>query len=94
MSGACPVFGFTVHIGLRDGVDRSVRDSIANGFAELLDANGMGLADGTNRLDFVVNRDGTQATDADRQLVLAWAQQWKREAAFEVSDLIDLSAAD
>ena len=95
MSGACPVFGFVVRMALRDGVESDVGDAITYDLVMLLEANGMSMGGGGDReREFVVSRDATQTTDADRQLVLAWAEHWKHDAAFRVSDLIDLDARE
>ena len=45
---------------------------------------------GDRRLEYVVSREGSQATQADRELVLEWAKRWNQIAAIEVSDIIDL----
>jgi hypothetical protein len=42
---------------------------------------------------FVVGREGSQATEAERQLVEQWADEWRAAAAITVSDLVDLSPA-
>jgi len=95
MSGACPVFGFTVRFALRDAVPDDAGDAITSSLVELLEANGMSMGGGGDRVvEVVVSRDATQATDADRQLVLQWATLWSRDADFRVSDLVDLNALD
>jgi hypothetical protein len=40
-----------------------------------------------------VSREGSQATEAERQLVESWASEWSDVADITVSDLVDLSAA-
>jgi hypothetical protein len=40
-----------------------------------------------------VGREGSQATEAERQLVQRWAEEWSHVAAISVSDLVDLSRA-
>jgi hypothetical protein len=42
---------------------------------------------------FIVGREGSQATEAERQLVQRWAAEWSHVAAIAVSDLVDLSPA-
>jgi uncharacterized protein YggL (DUF469 family) len=95
MSGACPVFGFSVRMALRDGVESDVGDAIVDDLVRLLEANGLSMGGaGDREREFVVTRDGTQATDADRQLVQRWAERWKQDAAVRVTELVDLNADD
>jgi uncharacterized protein YggL (DUF469 family) len=92
MSGGCPVFGFIVRIALRDGVETDVGDAITYDLVLLLEANGMSMGGGGDReREFVITRDATQTTDADRHLVATWAEHWKHDAAFRMTDLIDVS---
>jgi len=95
MSGGCPVFGFIVRFALRDGVERDVGDAIAYDLVMLLQANGMSMGGGGDReREYVITRDGAQASDADRQLVATWSEHWKHDAAFRMTDLIDVSDDD
>jgi uncharacterized protein YggL (DUF469 family) len=92
MSAPCPVFGFVVHATLHEGSPDDAADDLRNDFIEMLESNGLMTGGGGHRtLEFVVNREGGQATNADRELVAAWAARWTRVATIAVSDLTDLS---
>ena len=93
VSAPCPTFGFTITIEPRATVDFS---ALADDLRRLARANGLvvtrrGLAD-PRPLSFEVTREGSQATQPDRELLLEWAQRWVRVAAIDISDLEDVSA--
>ena len=93
MSAPCPTFGFTIRVEPRATVDFS---ALADDLRRLASANGLvvarhGLRD-PRPLSFDVTRDGAQATQADRELLLDWASRWNRVAAISVSDLEDMSS--
>ena len=92
MSAACPVFGFIVYARLRPTVTDVEAGALREDFIELLDTNGLFTSRGAEReFEYVVQREGDQATDADRQLVQRWAGRWASAADFVVSDLRDLN---
>jgi uncharacterized protein YggL (DUF469 family) len=92
MSAPCPVFGFVVRATIDATVGRETIDALIDDLVELLEANGMTMGGGGDRLlEFVISRDGAQATDTDRQLVIEWAGSWAHVARFDVSDLVDLN---
>ena len=91
MSAACPRFGFVVTIIFADTASEIEARSMIADLIETLEANDLVIAGGGDRvLEYVVDRDGDQATDADRQLVAAWADRWRDSAAIRVSELVDL----
>jgi uncharacterized protein YggL (DUF469 family) len=92
MSAACPVFGFVVVAVLADNTPGTDAEAMVDDLIETLEAHGLMMGGGGDRvLEYVVNREGSQATDADRQPVTAWAERWRHAAAITVSELIDLS---
>jgi uncharacterized protein YggL (DUF469 family) len=94
MSAPCPILGFTVLVDLHESADESQADALTQSLAELLASQGLVSSGGGRRqLLFVVGREGSQATEAERQLVQRWAQEWSHAAAIAVSDLVDLSPA-
>ncbi|MFL5617980.1 MAG: 50S ribosome-binding protein YggL [Gemmatimonadaceae bacterium] len=94
MSAPCPILGFTVLIDLRETADESQAGALTQALTELLAAQGLVSSGGGRRqLLFVVGREGSQATEAERQLVERWAAEWSHVAAITVSDLVDLSPA-
>jgi hypothetical protein len=83
-----------VLIDLHDSVDESRSADLSQSLTELLDAHGLVASGGGRRqMLFVVGREGSQATEAERALVQRWAVEWSGEAAIAVSDLVDLSPA-
>ena len=93
MSAPCPILSFTVLVALRESGD-SQAAAITQSLRELLAAQGLESSGGGRRqLLFVVSREGSQATEAERQLVESWASEWSDVADITVSDLVDLSAA-
>ena len=94
MSAPCPILGFTIQIELHDFIDDSRGEALRTALEELLESNGLTMAGGGRRRSrFVVRREGSQATEADRRLVLAWAAERGEVADVSVSDLIDLNPA-
>ena len=89
MSAPCPILGFVVRVRLRDtGADP---DSFIDGLTQVLRSNGLVTGEGGDRrLEYVVSREGSQATQADRELILEWAKGWQSIAQVEVSELVDL----
>jgi uncharacterized protein YggL (DUF469 family) len=94
MSAPCPILGFTVLVDLHESAGESRAEALTRALTELLAAQGLEASGGgrPQRL-FVVSREGSQATEAERQLVESWASEWSDVATITVSDLVDLSAA-
>jgi hypothetical protein len=90
VSGACPVLGFVVDIRVRGDAPDARASAVARELLRLLESNGL-VADRRGDRTYVVSRDGSQATDADRQLVAQWAGGWRDAAEIAISDLMDLT---
>jgi len=94
MSAPCPILGFTVLVDLRESAEEAQGEELAQSLTALLAAQGLESSGGGRRQQlFVVSREGSQATEAERQLVERWASEWSDVAEVTVSDLLDLSAA-
>jgi uncharacterized protein YggL (DUF469 family) len=94
MSAPCPILGFTVLIDLHESAEESQAEVLTQALTELLAAQGLEASGGGRRQRLlVVSRVGSQATEAERQLVESWALEWSDVADITVSDLVDLSAA-
>jgi uncharacterized protein YggL (DUF469 family) len=94
MSAPCPILGFTVLIDLPQSTEEAQADALTQSLAELLASQGLvSTGGGRRQMLFVVGREGSQATEAERQLVERWAADWHRVATIAVSDLVDLSPA-
>ncbi|HEY9226339.1 MAG TPA: 50S ribosome-binding protein YggL [Gemmatimonadaceae bacterium] len=91
MSAPCPLFGFVVSIRLRPETTELDADLLADQLIDLLEANSLTTEGGglDRHLEFVVNREGAQATQSDRELILTWAERWREKAAIAVGDLVD-----
>ena len=87
MSVPCPIFGFVVRARLVDGSADALRASLV----EVLEANGLEIAGSSRDLEYVISREGSQATHADRELIIDWARACTSVARVDVSDLIDLA---
>jgi uncharacterized protein YggL (DUF469 family) len=91
MSAPCPNFGFVVTARLRGAGGDADANALADDLIRVLESNELVTDRGVDRhLEYVVSREGSQATQADRELVLDWAERWRSIAEIEVSDLIDL----
>ena len=94
LSAPCPILGFTVLIELHDSVDDARGEALRSALAELLETNGLTMEGGGRRRSrFVVRREGSQATEADRRLVTAWSAERSDVAGISVSELMDLNPA-
>jgi len=94
MSAPCPILGFVVVAVRHADTSDSQHDAMVNDLVDTLEANGLMMGRSGDRvLDLAIRREGTQATDADRQLVVAWAARWTGVATITVSELVDLNHA-
>lgn len=87
MSAPCPMFGFLV---------RAPSDwdagALRRGLSERLASAGLVIDERRTRADaIVITREGSQATESDRQLVIALLSDELNAAGATVSDLVDLS---
>ena len=91
MSAACPVFGFVVRLRVAAAGDAGhVADDIRR---DVLDPLGLqGLFADRNR-EITISGESCQATDADREAVLAWLAERADVKSFEASPLIDIGSA-
>lgn len=95
MSAPCPVFGFNVTIAMAASVGEATTDAIVLDFIETLEANGLSAGGGGDRtFEFVIERDGGQATASDRDIILRWSEKWRPSVAVLVSDLLDLNEVE
>lgn len=90
MASTCPEYAFQVGIS---AVANSNPDlDCLRSFRELLESKGLTVAyklpDGKH---FIVIRDGSQATQADREYVRAWAMSAGMVDLVEIGPLVDLN---
>ena len=91
MSAVCPLFGFIIH--LRD-IDAREAASLLDALRrELLEERGLLLLDAETANTYIVTGDGFQATDADREAVLAWLAARRLTRDYIVGALDDVGHA-
>ena len=92
MTAPCPIFGFVVELQLRRDLDGADGDRVGKAFThELLEGRGLvcGPAYHGARWSFVVQSEAGQATEMDREAILAWARGRAEIGKAEVGPLID-----
>jgi uncharacterized protein YggL (DUF469 family) len=95
LSAPCPVLGFTISARLLAPSSDGDAEAMTNDLHDLLDANELMVRGGGYReLKYIVHREGSQATNADRELVVGWAGRWRSVARIEISDVVDVSSPD
>jgi hypothetical protein len=91
MSAACPVFGFAVRVRpARGTVAEQILDALRTMVLEPL---GLVASPGQGSSDRIITGDGCQATDADRNVVIAWLEAEATVEGFNVSVLGDVGQA-
>jgi uncharacterized protein YggL (DUF469 family) len=92
MSAPCPAYGVMVRIALHASATSAQSTALVDDLADTVEASGLMMGGGGDRrLEFAINREGDQATNADRERIVAWAARWSTVAAIDVSDLVDLN---
>jgi uncharacterized protein YggL (DUF469 family) len=86
---ACPVFGFTMQMELAPGADA---DALWASFAALLESRGLRTDEdgGAQCIECVISSEAGQATDLDREAIVAWLHARGEVADFGVGPLVDL----
>jgi uncharacterized protein YggL (DUF469 family) len=91
VSAACPLFGFVLQLRGTDARDRArLLDALRR---DLLAGRGLRLTDGEVANAYIVIGDGFQATDADREAVIAWLAAQPLAAGSTVGGLDDVGHA-
>lgn len=92
MTSTCPEYGFQVEFEPVIGAESSVKLAWKEMLAEFLATIGMAISysfpDGFR---FIVVRDGSQATEADRQTVIDWGKHSQFGGKLRVGTLLDLN---
>lgn len=92
MSASCPVFGLIIHLEPARGVDSDIVLRMLR--TELLESRGLvATVLGPHGDEIVITGDGFQATDADREAIVAWLSAQAQVARYEVSQLGDVGHA-
>jgi uncharacterized protein YggL (DUF469 family) len=91
MSAPCPALGFVITVALRANIGEADIDVLVDDLIDFLESHGLQTGGaGDTTLEFVVTREGGQATDADRAAVREWAARWSDHAEISVGDVVDL----
>lgn len=91
MSASCPLFGFVVRLCGLAAPDRArLLDALR---LDLLAERGLVLTDGEAANAYIVTGDGFQATDADREAVIAWLAARLLTGDYTVGALDDVGHA-
>jgi uncharacterized protein YggL (DUF469 family) len=94
MSAPCPVLGFVIHVTAHDSLPDADVDALIDDLIEFLETCGLvGGGGGERTLEMVVHREGSQATEQDRDMVRTWATRWNGRATIDVGPLTDLNPA-
>ena len=95
MTAPCPSFGFFVSIALVADLPDDRVDTLWRSFMAAVEQRGLVADGGTARRTwtYMIQSDASQATDADRQAIEAWAAAQPEIASVEVGELVDLHAA-
>jgi uncharacterized protein YggL (DUF469 family) len=95
MSAPCPVLGFVVRATMDPSATESDVDTVVDELIALLERTGLVAGGGGKRtLEFVVHREGSQATDQDREIVRTWATEHTATqsiATIAVGPIIDVN---
>ena len=93
MSAPCPLFGFEVVLHLAPGVSEAAARALWEAFvAGPVEGRGLVCDGGWNagRWSHRVHGEAGQATHADREAIVAWAESRREIASVEVGPLVDL----
>ena len=94
MSSACPEYGFEFSFRTTAEAPDDIPDALWNEFIEVIERHGLSAGGGGTggRWHHVITRDGSQATDQDRETLLEWASQRADVADAVAGPLIDVNA--
>jgi len=91
VSAPCPTLGFRLAFTFAAHVDVSRRDAVHRAFLETLAAYGLNgdAAEGA-ALAYTITGDGTQATESDRERLVAWLERQPEIASHRAGPLTDV----
>ena len=92
MSAPCPTLGFRLAFTIAAHVGEARQAMVRDEFLEMLDACGLvgDIIDGEASA-YIITGDGTQATESDRQRLLAWLDDQPEVAGHLAGPLTDVS---
>ena len=94
MSSACPDYGFEFSFRATPEALDDPDDALWHDFNDMIESQGLSAAGGLTGTQWhhVISRDGAQATDQDREMLLAWARNRADIVDAAAGLLIDLNA--
>jgi hypothetical protein len=92
MSAPCPTLGFPLAFTIGARVSESGRQALHRAFLETVAASGL-VAEPCGEAEdgYTITGDGTQATESDRERLLAWLGKQHEVADYRAGPLCDLS---
>ena len=95
MTAACPTFGFIAVLLPRRDLSPDARRALGAAWAAFLEAEGLleSLRSAGSAEEYEVWREGSQATERDRENTKAWLEQRTDLAGWRLSALGDLKEA-
>lgn len=94
MSAPCPTLGFFVAMDVAPSVDTDAWNSAWDDWIDVLERRGLHCGGGgSERLEYAVASDASQATEEDRIALDAWLAQNPHITAWHVGPLKDLTEA-
>jgi hypothetical protein len=94
MSQPCPHLGLIITVTRHASASERDTDALHDDLAAILAANALEALASARASEYVVVREGGQATEADRQLLSEWGRTWSHVAAVDVSVPVDLGDDD
>jgi len=96
VSAPCPVFGFTVDFRVEEGLDDAAESALWASFIGAIDERGLMCGGGYTDTEWshVVHSEAGQATDADRDAIVAWSKTRPEIIAITVGPLRDIQDDD
>lgn len=92
MSAPCPTLGFHLTFAIAPGAARSHRGALRAAFLKTAAAYGLVCEErDEGSLQFVVTGDGLQATESDRERLIAWLAEQPEIASHRAGPLTDLT---
>lgn len=92
MAAPCPVFGFLLDFEIDPATTEAASERLWNRFTSLIRDQGLVCNGGAVRHTWshVIHREGSQATDADRTMLEAWARAQPEILVVRAGPLVDL----
>jgi len=92
MSAPCPTLGFQLAFTIAPGATESRRAALREAFLRTAAEHGLVCeASDARSLQFVVTGDGVQATESDRQRLIAWLAEQPEIASHRAGPLTDVT---